>query len=627
MLELASQLINGLAIGNAYALLALGFSLVFGVARLINFAQGSLFVVGAYLTWTGAVSLGVPLPAAAAVATLLTAALGLVIDWGALRPVQQGPLIAPLLTTLAISVVMDQVVELVWSPDTRAFPNPLGGYVWRVGGAYVSAVDVLNLAVGWTSMLALTLFVERTWTGRALQASAQDPEAAQQMGIDVDAMRRLTFGLAGALGGVAGVLVGMYYQNIFPTMGLQYGLKGFTAALLGGIASIPGAIAGGLVLGVLESLASAYVGTAYRNLVAYTLLLLVLFFRPQGLLGQRHLEGLGGAQAAAGEVPSTSPLAFNSRTAATLAPPVRRVRGGWAAGALAVAALLPAVVSSPYWMQVAASAVVLVLLTASLTVPSGTAGQISIGHAAFFGVGAYTTALLARAYDPPAELVLPAAGLVGAAAGVAGALPAIRLSGHAVALATLAVGQIFYLIFLTWLPVTRGPMGIPGIPFPRMALAGGLQLADLRHQYWLGLAVLAISLAVLGRLLRSPVGRAWRAIREDRVAATAAGVPVGRYLAMAFGVGGFFAGVAGGLYAYVMSFVSPDSFDLRTSFLVLTMAVLGGLGNLTGAVVGGGALAVALELLRDLADYRMVGYGLLLLLLVRFRPHGLMGSE
>ncbi len=286
MTELLSQILNGLAIGNVYAMLAIGFVLVFGVANLINFAQGSLFVVGGYLAYTFAVLLGLPLILAATLAVALTALLGLVIDRAFLRPLERGPRIAPLLATLAIAVILDETVHLIWSPDTKPFPSPLASTTWQVGNAYISAVDVLILVVGVGTIVALTLFLNRTWIGRAMRATAMDPEAAQQMGVDVALMRSLTFAIAGLVGGVGGVLVGFYYQAIWPTMGIPLGIKGFTAALLGGISSIPGAIVGGLLLGVFEALASGYLGSIYRNLIAYSLLLLVLFFRPQGSVRQ-----------------------------------------------------------------------------------------------------------------------------------------------------------------------------------------------------------------------------------------------------------------------------------------------------------------------------------------------------
>ncbi len=159
-----------------------------------------------------------------------------------------------------------------------------------VGDAYLTGIDIAIMLVSLIVMTGLILFLSKSWTGNALRATAQDPEAASQMGIDVARMRQLAFGLAGALGAIAGVLVSMYYMSVFPQMGIPYGFKGFAAALLGGLSSIPGAIVGGLLLGVLESLASGYVGEGYRDMIAYSILLVVLMLRPQGLLGSRSLR-------------------------------------------------------------------------------------------------------------------------------------------------------------------------------------------------------------------------------------------------------------------------------------------------------------------------------------------------
>lgn len=619
-----SQVLNGLAIGNVYSLLALGFSLVFGVANLINFAQGSLFMVGAYLSWMG-ISHGMSLAVAVAFSVVISMLLGIVIDAVALRPLEGGPSIAPLLSTLAVSVVMDELAQLIWTPETQAFPNPLAGTVWQIGSAYISAIDVLICVIGVTAMLALTMFLSKTWPGRALRAAAQDKDASMQMGVDAGNLRRLAFGLAAGLGALGGAMVGLYYQSIFPAMGLSFGLKGFVAALLGGITSLPGAVAGGMLLGVFESLASGYAGAQYRDLVAFTLLMLLLIWRPQGLLGQRRLAGLGGEQAAAGAVPSTSLLGegawkkqsgrFSSRE---LHLPIRSLLM-----LLAVAGLLPVLPVGPYVMQVALTGIIFAMLAAGLTVVAGTAGQVSLGHAAFFGIGAYTAALLAKNTGLPLEAVLLIAAALSALLAHLSAQPMLRLTGHAVSIATLAVGQIAYLVMLTWIPVTRGPMGIPGIPAPRLLLLGGRTVGSLQAQYWMAIALLMVLTWASHRLLVSPVGRTWRAVREDRLAAQAAGVPLQRYLPLAFGWGGLVAGVAGALYAYMLTYISPDSFAVDTSILVLTMTVLGGLGNLAGAILGGLLLAMLPEALRGFVDYRMITYGMLLLLTVRFRPRGL----
>jgi branched-chain amino acid transport system permease protein len=193
-----------------------------------------------------------------------------------------------------------------------------------------------------------------------------------------------------------------------------------------------------------------------------------------------------------------------------------------------------------------------------------------------------------------------------------------------VLLGSLAVGEIFRLIFLNWVPVTRGPMGIFGIPDPMLSL-GDIELG-LAGKYWMALVLLAFGVWVVRRMQGSLIGTAWRSIREDTVAARSSGVPMSRYLNIAFGVSGFLAGIAGSQYAYLVTVIHPDSFMVIFSITLLTMAVIGGLGNPTGAIIGGVVLSALPEVLRGFDDYRMVAYGLLLVLIVRFRPRGLVGT-
>lgn len=649
LVDLLSHIVNGLAIGNVYALLAIGFALVFGVANLINFAQGSLFLVGAYLTYTFGVGGGLPLPVAAVLAVALTTALGVALDRFFLRPLEKGPRIAPLLATLALAVIIDESVHLIWSPDTRPFPSPLADVSWQVGNAFISLVDLLILAVGVSCMVLLTLFLNHTWTGRAVRATAMDPEAALQMGVNVAAMRSLTFGLAGLVGGIGGVLIGLYYQAIWPTLGIPFGIKGFTAALLGGISSIPGAIVGGLLLGVFESLASAYWGSLYRNLIAFVLLLLVLYFRPQGLFGSRGLEALGGGQAAAGVIPSTSLMAS---AFAEVKTHVLDLRGRRAVLVLAAAALLPlgqVFGLGTEWVHIGTLALIFALLAVSLTLVAGTAGQISVGHVALWGVGAYTAALLSLNVSSiqlpfidgsiplPTEVTFLLAGLAGAFAGVLSGFFAARLSGHVIVMATLAAGLIFHSLFIVAEPVTRGSMGLFGIPPPDFLVIRLVALFDediqrtafteTAHYYWLALVVLAFGLWLAGTLMDSSVGRAWRAVREDRLAAVVSGVPAVRYVLMAFAVSGFLAGLSGAVYAHLVTAIGPSTFYILYSFQILAIVVLGGLGNLTGATVSAVLLIVLTEELRDFGDFRMVTYGVILLAAIMFRPRGLFGSR
>lgn len=626
MIELFfSQVLNGLAIGQVYALIALGFSLVFGVSNLINFAQGALFMLGAFFAYSGVTWLGLPLPVAAVGSIALVTVLGILLEGVALRPLENGPYIAPVLSTLAISIIVDQLAEIIWSPEGRAFPLPFEEVTFFLGGAYITSTDILIFVFGGLAALALTWFLTHSWMGRSVRATAQDRDAAAQLGVRTDNVRRLAFALAGTLGALSGILVALYFKSVFPQMGMPFALKGFAAALLGGLTSIPGAVVGGLSLGIVETLASAYVGEGYRDLVAFSLLLVFLLFRPQGLLGDSRLSALGGSGAASGSMPSTSLLASPSSQRAAHRI-IEMPAWGFLAAGLALAAL-PLLTQSSYVLQAVVYAMIFAMLSASVSLVSGSLGVLSIGHAAFYGVGAYTVAVLGHTYGLPTEAALPAAVLLTAAIAVVAALPLYKLSGHTAALGTLAIGQIGFLVFMTWLSVTRGPMGFLNIPAPRFELLGGLRLAGIGQKYWLVALVAAVGLFLAQRLLDSEIGRAWRGIREDRLAAHAAGLPVRRYMLMGFAVSGALAGAAGGLFAYVQSVISPDSFNVQASLLLLTMAVLGGLGNLTGAAAAGFLLTIVPELFRPFAEWRMIVYGVFLLVVLRMRPHGLLGAR
>jgi branched-chain amino acid transport system permease protein len=623
MVEFLSQVLNGLVIGNVYALVAIGFSLIFGVTNLINFAQGSLLMVGAFLAYAGmqaGLNLAVAAPLAIAGATIL----GMAIERLALRPLEKAPWIAPLLSTLALTFMIDQAAEIIWTPEAHRFPTPFAGLTWVIGDAYVTGIDGLIMALSLVIMALLWLFLTRTWSGRALRAMSQDLDAARQMGVPVDRLRQMAFGLGAALAAVAGVMIASYHGTLSPQMGVSFGLKGFTAALLGGLSSIPGAVVGGLLLGVLEALAVGYIGEGFRDMVAFGLLLTILTIRPQGLLGDARLDALGGARGASGVMPSTSILMGQggqalSRVWTIHIPPV------WLAAAVGLMALLPLAGLSNYIVQIGMMVLIFGLLSVGLTILSGAAGMMFLGFAGFFGVGAYAAALSAKAWGLPAEPALLFAAVVTAALAMAVGLLCASLTGHVVGLATLAAGVLIWLVMLNWTGLTGGPNGVFGIPRPHLLLAPGLPMNSLAAQYWQAVALLIIAVLVAGRFLASPVGRSWRAIREDRVAAHAAGLPVRRYLVMAFGVAGACAGLAGGAFAFLQRFISPDSFRLDTSFLLVAMVVLGGLGNLTGALLGAALLVIAPETLRGFADYRMILFGVMLYMTLRFRPQGIAG--
>jgi len=601
------QVVNGLVLGNLYALLAAGLALVFGVAHLINFAHGSVYMAGSFLGWLLLAQFGWPLWSALPVAMAGSALIGLALERFAVRPFRKSARVAPLLATLGAGMVLDSLAELLFTPNPRPFVPvvPTGRLLFA--GVSVGWLDLLILGATVASAAGLFVFLKHTKTGQALRATAQDSEAAQQMGVAVNRVNATAFALASALGGLAGVLVGLYYNSVSPAMGFQAGLKGFTACVLGGLGSLPGAMAGGLVLGVTESLGVAVFGSAARNLVAFGLLLAALVLRPQGLFSWKKPS-----------LPS-EPLT------GTFLPGAKafRVPFSTAVALFGLAALIPLLFPNGYLLQVLTNGWIIALFAVSLTLVAGTTGILSLGHAGLMALGAYTSGLLTLRLGWPFELSFLAAGVVAAVLGTLLVSPALRLKGHYLSIATLALGEIVNQTILLAEPLTGGPLGLPGIPVP---VVFGKAIATTADYYYLTLAVLAVGVSVVALVLRSYLGRTLRALREDEVAATSLGVRPGLYKAVAFAVAGGLAGWAGALSAHLYSYISHETFNVTLSILGLTMVIAGGLGNLGGAVLGAVTLSALPEILRPVAEFRPLVYGLLLLVALRWRPQGALGA-
>jgi branched-chain amino acid transport system permease protein len=602
---LLDQTINGLAIGNIYALVAIGLALIFGVANLINFAHGSVYMIGAYVGWMCVTYLGVPLAPTFVIVAAVCALIGILIERFGLRSLQNSARIAPLLATIGISFALDQLVQILFTANPQSFPSPLPSDRIQIGGVNIGWLDVLIAGMTLGVAAALYGFLRFTKLGWSLRATAQDREAAQQMGVDVNRVNATTFAVASALGGIAGVLIGMYFNTVYSSMSYQATLKGFSANLLGGLGSVPGAIVGGLLLGLIESYGVALLGATYRNLFAFVILIGVLVFMPSGLFGKRR----------AAPEPLTGTFIANSK-------PVR-VRAWLIVAAGLAAVFLPAITTNPYLLQTLTNAWLFSMLALSLTLVTGIAGQISLGQAGFLAIGGYTSALLMMRLNVPFELSIVAGAIFAAAFGTLLLLPAFRLRGPYVAIATLAVGEIINQIILNWDSVTNGPLGLSHIPPPTLF---GTQIITPVAVYWFTLAMLIVAALAQLRVVRSHLGRTWRALREDDIAAQAFGINLDRYKALAFVVAGLVAGLSGAFTAHMYSYVNNETFPASTSILALTMVILGGMGNMFGAVVGAVALTALPEVFRFLAEYRYLVYGVVLVLLVRFRPQGLLGT-
>jgi branched-chain amino acid transport system permease protein len=296
--NLLQQLVNGIAWGSIYALIALGYTMVYGVLRLINFAHGEVYMVGAMTGFYTAHALGLAdRPSALGLAVSLLAAmaacaaLGATIERVAYRPLRRAPRLAPLITAIGVSLLLQNAGQLVFGADPKFFPPLLAsGEALRVGTLAVSRIQLAVLCTALVLMAGLELVVMRTRVGRAMRAVSQDADAAALMGVPVDRVIQLTFVLGSALAGAAGILVGLSNPKIDPLMGLLPGLKAFVAAVLGGIGSIPGAMVGGLLLGVVETLVAGYLSSTYRDAIAFVILIAILLYRPTGLFGSAQPE-------------------------------------------------------------------------------------------------------------------------------------------------------------------------------------------------------------------------------------------------------------------------------------------------------------------------------------------------
>ncbi|KNF07474.1 high-affinity branched-chain amino acid ABC transporter system permease protein LivH [Gottschalkia purinilytica] len=281
---------NGIALGSIYALTAIGFTMVYGIIRLINFAHGDIYMVGAFIALLGITALNLPIVPAFLLGMAGASIVGILIAKFAYSPVFKAPRINLFLSAIGMALFLENFAMLVWGPETQSFPNVIKNTVYVFGGLRVSKLQLIILGTTIVLVLILTYIVQYTKMGKAMRCVSQDMDASRLMGINTNRIVYFTFALGSSLGAAAGVLVGMYYKAVFPMMGFVPGLKAFIAAVIGGIGSIPGAMLGGIIMGVSESLGAAYISSGYRDAIAFIILIIILLFKPAGILGKSVRE-------------------------------------------------------------------------------------------------------------------------------------------------------------------------------------------------------------------------------------------------------------------------------------------------------------------------------------------------
>lgn len=290
-MEWLQQLINGISLGSIYALIALGYTMVYGIIKLINFAHGDVFMVGAFVGFYAVTSWQMGFFPALIIAMILCAILGVVIERLAYKRLRNSTRIAALITAIGVSLLIEYVTIYIRGAQPEAYPKDLvANKQFNLFGADISSQSLLILGVSITLMILLQFIVHKTKVGKAMRAVSHDAEAAKLMGINVDNTISATFAIGSALAGAAGVIFGLYYTKIDPLMGVIPGVKAFVAAVLGGIGSIPGAMTGGMILGVIETIVSAVGFSLWRDAVAFIILIIILIFRPAGIFGKNTRE-------------------------------------------------------------------------------------------------------------------------------------------------------------------------------------------------------------------------------------------------------------------------------------------------------------------------------------------------
>ncbi|MCX7249447.1 MAG: ABC transporter permease [Burkholderiales bacterium] len=608
-----AQLLNGLAGASSLFLVAAGLSLIFGVTRIVNFAHGSFFMVGIYVAYSLVARLGdvIGFWPAVLLAPLVVGVFGALIEMTLLRRIYKAPELFQLLATFALVLVIKDAVLWFWGPDELLGPRAPGlrGAVQILGRSFPS-YDLFMIVVGPVVLGLLWLLLTRTRWGTLVRAATQDRAMVSALGVNQAWLFTAVFALGALLAGLGGALQ-LAREPANLEMDLNTIGAAFVVVVVGGMGSIPGAYAAALLiaeikavciwLGVVQIAGISLSFSKLTLVVEFLVMATVLVARPWGLMGR--------AQAP-------------SRYVGMQEEPLRGASRSYlvAAGLLGLALMaLPIVTAgSPYTTVLMIDLLVAALFAASLHFIMGPAGMHSFGHAAYFGLGAYGAALLARSAGLPMEASLLLAPLVAALGALIFGWSAVRLSGVYLAMLTLAFAQIIWAITFQWDSFTGGSNGLTGVwPAP--------WLASKINYYYLTLVLVAAGVLLMRRLLFSPFGYAQRACRDSVLRADAIGMDVKRMQWAAFVVAGTFAGLAGAIYAFSKGSISPETLSVGKSVDGLVMVLLGGIQTLAGPVVG----AITFSWLHDTVarntDYWRAMLGAIILILVLLFPQGIAG--
>ena len=605
MLDLIlTQTLNGLASASSLFLVASGLSIIFGVTRIVNFAHGSLYMLGAYLavTLVGAFGAASPLGfwGGVLLAALLVGLIGVAIEVVILRRIYQAPELFQLLATFGVVLMVQDIALAVWGPEDRLGPRAPGfkSFVMILDSRFPS-YELFLIAVGPLVLGLLWFLFRRTRWGTLVRAATQDREMVGALGVDQRLLFTSVFGFGAALAGLGGALQ-LPREAVTLHMDLSTIAEVFVVVVVGGLGSVGGAYLAAVLIGVLHAF-GILIFPKITLVLVFLVMAVVLIVKPYGLMGARPAATLPGA---AGISPRLEP-----------AGPAAKLAG---LAALLLLAAAPLAISDA-WLLTLTELVIFALFAASLHVMMGPGGLASFGHAAYFGLGAYGAALAVKWLGAPMEPALLMAPFLAGIAGVVFGWFCVRLSGVYMAMLTLAFAQIAWATAFQWVELTGGDNGILGVwpsawAVPKPAF------------FYLTLALCAACVLLLRRLVFSPLGYALRAGRDNPLRAEAIGIDVMRVQWAAFAIAAFAAGVAGALFAFSKGSVFPTYLAIPRSVDALLMVLLGGVQTVSGPLVGAFAYIGLSEQLVKLTPYWRFALGLAIVLLVSLFPRGLVGG-
>ena len=608
------QLVNGLAGASSLFLVAAGLSLIFGVTRIVNFAHGSLYMLGAYIAYSLIARIGSSFSGywlAVLAAALAVGAIGLLIEVLLLRRIYGAPELLQLIATFGVVLIIKDATLAAWGPEDLLGPRAAGfrGAI-EIAGSMLPQYDALLMVVGPLILLALWWLLRRTRWGLLVRAASENRVMTQALGVNQVWLFSSVFFLGAVLAGLAGALQ-LPRESANLGMDLSVIAEAFVVTVVGGLGSIPGAFIAALLIGLVKAFCIAVgqveiggfaIAFPKLTLVAeFVVMAVVLAIKPYGLLGSP---------------PAGAPTTTVAEHRALVRAPGRRSLFA-ALAAIAVAALLPWL-GDQYDLVLATDVLVFALFAASLQFMMGTGGLASFGHAAYFGLGAYAAALATKH-----GLALWGALALAPVAALVGALFfgwfCVRLSGVYLAMLTLAFAQILWSIAFQWDSVTGGSNGLVGV-WPPAGLSGK------QAYFYFALAVIALALIAIAWIAHTPFGYALRGARDSRLRAEASGIDARATQWAAFALAGAFAGLAGGLYAFSKGSISPETLAIPRSIDALVMVLLGGLNALAGPLLGAATFIGLQDTLARATDYWRAVLGAAILVLVLVFPMGIGGG-